>query len=64
MKILDLLKAPGFGRGKRIIGKAIITAPDSSISGEDFKNQDLRVIQGDLQKSLESLKSFLQEFEN
>lgn len=64
MKVLDLLKAPGFGRGKRIVGKAIITAPDSSINGEDFKHQDLRVIQGDLQNSLESLKNFLQEFEN
>lgn len=64
MKVLDLLKAPGFGRGKRIIGKAIITAPDSSINAETFKSQGLRLIQGDLQKSLESLKSFLQEFEN
>lgn len=61
MKILDLLKAPGFGRKKPIIGKAIITAPGAQVNIDAFKNQDLRVIEGG-QKSLESLKTYLQEF--
>ena len=62
MKALDLLKAPGFGRKKPIIGKAIFTAKGSHVNAESFKSQNLRVIDGDHQQSLESLKSFLQEF--
>lgn len=63
MKMLDLLKAPGYGRKKPIIGKAIISAPGSQLSGDAYKNHDIRIIQGDIQKSLDSLKSFLSEFE-
>ncbi|MBT1706535.1 hypothetical protein KK060_24895, partial [Fulvivirgaceae bacterium PWU20] len=62
MKVLDLLKAPGFGRKKPIIGKAIITAPGESISDDNFKNQNLRVIESDPHRPAESLKSLLQEF--
>jgi hypothetical protein len=62
MKALDLLKAPGFGRKKPIMGKAIFTAKGSHVNAESFKSQNLRVIDGDHQQSLESLKSFLQEF--
>jgi len=62
MKALDLLKAPGFGRKKPIIAKAIVTSPGSTMNAESFKNQNLRVIEGDQQRSIESLKSFLQEF--
>lgn len=64
MKVLDLLKAPGFGRKKSIIGKLIIAAPDSSLNMDAFKNHDLRIIEGDKQKSLESLKTYLQEFKD
>jgi hypothetical protein len=62
MKALDLLKAPGFGRKKPIIGKAILTAPGSTMNTDSFKSQNLRVIEGDPNRSIESLKSFLQEF--
>jgi len=62
MKALDLLKAPGFGRKKPIIGKAIVTAPGSKMNMESFKSQNVRVIEGDPQRSIESLKTFLQEF--
>lgn len=62
MKALDLLKAPGFGRKKPIIGKAIVAAPGTLVDTETFKTQNLRVIEGDAQRSIESLKSFLQEF--
>ena len=61
MKALDILKAPGFGRKKPIVGKALLTAPDSKMNVEDFKNQNLRVIAGESERSLESLKTFLQD---
>jgi hypothetical protein len=62
MKALDLLKAPGFGRKKPIIGKAIVTTPGSVRNIESFKSQNLRVIESDPKLAVESLKSFLQEF--
>lgn len=56
MKVLDLLKAPGFGRKKPIQGKAIVG------SGLDnFKNQNMTLISGDTNRSLETLKNFLLE---
>jgi hypothetical protein len=62
MKALDLLKAPGFGRKKPIIGKAIVTAPGSKMNMDTFRSQNVRVIEGDPQRSIESLKTFLKEF--
>ena len=62
MKALDLLKAPGFGRKKPIIGKAILTAPGSTMNIESFRSQNLRVIESDPDRTAASLKSFLQEF--
>lgn len=62
MKALDLLKAPGFGRKKPIIGKAIFATPGSKMSTESFKSQNLRVIEGDAQRTVESLRTFLKEF--
>lgn len=62
MKALDLLKAPGFGRKKPIIGKALVATAGSKMNFESFKSQNLRVFEGDQQRSIESLKIFLQEF--
>jgi hypothetical protein len=62
MKALDLLKAPGFGRKKPIIGKAILTAPGSTMNVESFRSQNLTVIESDPDRTAASLKSFLQEF--
>ena len=62
MKALDLLKAPGFGRKKPIIGKAILTAPGSTMNVESFRSQNLRVIENDPDRTAASLRSFLQEF--
>ena len=62
MKALDLLKAPGFGRKKPIMGKAILTAPGSTMNVESFRSQNLRVIENDPDRTAASLKSFLQEF--
>ncbi|HEY5918198.1 MAG TPA: hypothetical protein VIU13_12375 [Chryseolinea sp.] len=62
MKVLDLLKAPGFGRKKPILGKAIVT-PSGAISDPgSFKSENLRVIEGDETQSLDSVRSFLEEF--
>ena len=58
MKVLDLLKAPGFGRNKPIRGKAIVS--ESSL--DSYKNQNVTLISGDSNKSVESVKNFLQEF--
>ncbi|MBA4057864.1 MAG: hypothetical protein C0490_24320, partial [Marivirga sp.] len=46
MKALDLLKAPGFGRKKPIMGKAIVTPAGASVDKATFKSQNLRVIEG------------------
>lgn len=62
MKALDLLKAPGFGRKKPIMGKVILTTPGSSLNVESYKSQNLRIIESDPQRSAESLKSILSEF--
>ncbi len=62
MKVLDLLKAPGFGRKKPILGKAIMSSNSSNTDIETFKNQNMTVIAGDENKKMESLKMFLQEF--
>ncbi|HRG10240.1 MAG TPA: DUF4062 domain-containing protein [Cyclobacteriaceae bacterium] len=59
MKVLDLLKAPGFGRKKPIQGKAIVAADNNTLDG--FKNQNLTLIAGDTNRSLENLKTFLQD---
>ncbi|MEQ9593295.1 MAG: DUF4062 domain-containing protein [Cyclobacteriaceae bacterium] len=64
MKVLDLLKAPGFGRKKPILGKAIISAKDGVSNLDAFKNQNLTLIAGDQQKSIASLKSFLSEIKS
>jgi hypothetical protein len=62
MKALDLLKAPGFGRKKPIIAKAILTAPGSTMSKDVFSAQNLQVIESSGQVTASSLKSLIQEF--
>ena len=62
MKALDLLKAPGFGRKKPILGKAIVSSSSNTTELETFKSQNMTVISGDQNKRMESLKMFLQEF--
>lgn len=60
MKVLDLLKAPGFGRNKPIQGKAIV----SEASLDNYKNQNVTLISGDSNKSIDSIKNFLQDFKS
>jgi hypothetical protein len=62
MKVLDLLKAPGFGRKKPIKGKAILSPSTPTSTMESFKAQNVTLISGEQPRSIESLKTFLQEF--
>lgn len=57
MKVLDLLKAPGFGRKKPIKGKAIVGVGNL----DSYKNQNLTVISSESNRSVETLKNFLNE---
>ncbi|MBL7871439.1 MAG: hypothetical protein JNM78_07500 [Cyclobacteriaceae bacterium] len=59
MKVLDLLKAPGFGRKKPIQGKALVSTENANV--DQYKNQNLTLISGDKNRSLETLKNFLLE---
>ena len=62
IKASDIMKAPGFGRKKPIVAKAILAAPGDIANRDAFKMQDFRLIEGDSQYFVESLKLFLSEF--
>lgn len=62
MKALDLLKAPGFGRKKPIIGKAIFTV--SEINPENYLQQKINVYKGGNDQYNESIKNFMAELSN
>jgi hypothetical protein len=57
MKVLDLLKAPGFGRKKPIQGKALVGMGNL----DAYRNQNMTIIPSDSVKAIETLKNFLQE---
>ena len=61
MKLLDLLKAPGFGRRKPITGKAIISNREDKLDISAYKNYNVTVISGEEEDALDSLKRFLEE---
>jgi len=62
MKVLDLLKAPGFGRKKPIKGKAVVTTPGTKLNLDTYKNQNIRLIESDPRDTPQSIKSLLDEF--
>jgi hypothetical protein len=62
MKVLDLYKAPGFGRKKPIKGRAVVTIPGAHMNLDSFKNQNLKVIESDPRDTAQSIKSLLEEF--
>jgi predicted ArsR family transcriptional regulator len=59
MKVLDLLKAPGFGRNKPIKAKALM-ADNATLA--NYKDQNLTLISAKESNAMENLKSFLAEF--
>lgn len=60
MKVLDLMKAPGFGRNKPIKGKALLTMDGSML--DNYKDQNITLISGRDSNSMDNLKAFLSEF--
>lgn len=62
MKVLDLLKAPGFGRKKPIIGRAILKDPGAHLNLDAYKSQNLRVIETEGSKAVASMNKLLEEF--
>ena len=61
MKLLDLLKAPGFGRRKPIKGKAIISGREDKLDISAYKNYNVTLIEDDGKGSTDSIKGFLSE---
>lgn len=61
MKLLDLLKAPGFGRKKPIKAKAVMAKPGSLQDKEVIKQHQLTLLEADESKTIDYLKNFLQE---
>lgn len=59
MKLLDLLKAPGFGRRKPILGKVLIGVPSA---GGLINGQDITVIEGEISSVVTRLQDALHEF--
>lgn len=59
MKMLDILKAPGFGRSKPVLGKAIVTTPGENINKDNFLNNEVEVITGEEKSINDALSYFL-----
>ncbi len=51
MKLLDLLKAPGLGRTKPIVGKAILVAEGMELKTENFKDYEVEILQSTNKKT-------------
>lgn len=60
MKLLDLLKAPGFGRAKPILGRGILTGTGININKESFSLYDVDIIDGGKELPLDDIKNFLE----
>ncbi len=53
MKLLDLLKAPGLGRVKPIVGKAILAGEGIELTKDNFENYEVDLIKFNGKKSTE-----------
>ena len=61
MKLLDLLKAPGLGRRKPILGKAVIGGMGVEMNKEIYQDFDIEVLSVDKK---EPLAKHLEKFIN
>ena len=52
MKILDLLKAPGLGRKKPILGKAVVGGIGVEMNSETYKDLDLEILSTDRKEDI------------
>ena len=53
MKLLDLLKAPGLGRIKPIVGKAILADDGIELTNDSFGDYEVDILQSNGKKSTE-----------
>lgn len=58
IKLMDLIKAPGFGRHKPIKGRILVSEKKPEL-GEEFENFNISIINGEKENKLHSLKEFL-----
>ena len=58
MKLLDLLKAPGFGRSKPIRGRAVISEKNQDYI-KNYVQHDIMLINGEQEHKMDSLDEFL-----
>ena len=61
MKLLDVLKAPGFGRKKAIDGQAILVEPKSTINKEVFTRYEMEFVEGKTAKEFNASLNFFLE---
>lgn len=52
MKLLDLVKAPGLGRHKPVLGRAVIGGPGVNMNSEMYQDFDLEVLSMDKKEPL------------
>jgi hypothetical protein len=62
MKILDLLKAPGLGRNKPVIGKVILTLAGNPLELEIIRKHNIKVVETDPAHATHNLQAILSEF--
>jgi len=59
MKILDLLKAPGFGKTKPYLGRAVFATGKAKLSREYYRSFDLKLIESNSTMFSDSIQPFL-----
>lgn len=61
-KVLDILKAPGFGRKKTMVGKAIYLADNKPVDSEYYKKYNFSIVRGtNANAEKEIIQSFLKK---
>lgn len=61
MKVMDLLKAAGFGREKPILGKVIVSTQKPELSKSEF-TEDIQLIDGAKKQAMDkNIKSFIED---
>lgn len=58
MKIMDLIKAPGFGRHKPMKGRILVSEKQPEF-GEEFTKYDISMVNGEKENKIHSLQEFL-----
>ncbi len=59
MKLLDLLKSPGFGRTKPMMGKAIVVGQGANFNNALFRDPGVDIIEGTTEDQIQKLAYFV-----